>query len=498
MRTASAFAVLALPAAALRVPAPRMQLGDMLKSLVSGGGGGGGGGGPALVASATSLVDTAPTWETLQTRLEEASTDEERRFRTELESGRAERACALAEKRLFDLPEGEEPRLTLFRDAAAWCPYCEKVWLVLEEKRVPYEVRKVNMNCYGEKPAWFWSMQPSGGIPVAKLDGQVIRDSNDIIMSVERAFGEKPLLPAEDTADYARVRGLLTLERELFSAWFRWLTSSMSDGAQRVNFENLLVRVDGELGTSGGPFFLGAELSLVDCMFAPFLERMAASLPYYKGLTLRRNDRWPNIEQWFLAMEARPSYRHVQSDFYTHVHDLPPQVGRCHSTPEAAPFAAAIDGSDGRSWSLPLPPEPTMLQPLEGLGQTDEEARREAAERLLANREAVVAFAARGLSRPGMPPVSAPLSDPNAQTNKEALPVVDALLRHVLDALLDGPEAAKGERLSRGIEPRAAAAALGYLRDRISVPRDMSFPAARQCRAHLNWVIDEVGAAAAA
>jgi len=58
--------------------------------------------------------------------------------------------------------------------------------------------------------------------------------------------------------------------------------------------------VDGELAASGGPYFLGADLSLVDCMFAPFLERMAASLPYYKALTLRRNDGWPRIEQWFL------------------------------------------------------------------------------------------------------------------------------------------------------------------------------------------------------
>ena len=90
----------------------------------------------------------------------------------------------------------------------------------------------------------------------------------------------------------------------LWPSRFRWLASSTSEGAQRANFEALLRRVDGELAASGGPYFLGADLSLVDCMFAPFLERMAASLPYYKALTLRRNDGWPRIEQWFLAMES--------------------------------------------------------------------------------------------------------------------------------------------------------------------------------------------------
>ena len=44
-------------------------------------------------------------------------------------------------------------------------------------------------------------------------------------------------------------------------------------------------------GAAEGRFFLGSDVSLVDCMFAPFLERMAASVPYYKGLLVRGNDR---------------------------------------------------------------------------------------------------------------------------------------------------------------------------------------------------------------
>ena len=173
------------------------------------------------------------------------------------------------------------------------------------------------------------------------------------------------------------------------------------------------------------------------------------------------------------------------------------QIGRCQSVPEAREFADAIDGADGKSWSLPLPTD-GLLQPLDGLGQSEEEARREAAERLLSNYNNIVRFAARGLSGPGFPPVSAEFSDPNVVPNEDAVPIVDVALRHVTLALLEGPEAANAKSLSSGIEPMVAAKSLGYLRDRISVPRDMGWPAARQLRAHLNYVIDEFGAKAAA
>jgi len=50
-------------------------------------------------------------------------------------------------------------------------------------------------------------------------------------------------------------------------------------------------------------------------------------------------------------MDERPSYRGIKSDYYTHCHDLPPQIGRCLFLPEAEPFTAEIDGG---AWSVTM------------------------------------------------------------------------------------------------------------------------------------------------
>jgi glutathione S-transferase len=35
---------------------------------------------------------------------------------------------------------------------------------------------------------------------------------------------------------------------------------------------------------------------------------------------------YPNLNEWFDAMETLPSYQLTMSDYYTHCWDLPPQV----------------------------------------------------------------------------------------------------------------------------------------------------------------------------
>ena len=71
---------------------------------------------------------------------------------------------AQATLRLFGQPH-ESVEVTLYRDHHAWCPYCQKVWLWLEFKRIPYRIRKVTMRCYGSKEPWFLERVPSGMLP---------------------------------------------------------------------------------------------------------------------------------------------------------------------------------------------------------------------------------------------------------------------------------------------------------------------------------------------
>ena len=78
---------------------------------------------------------------------------------------------------------------------------------------------------------------------------------------------------------------------------------------------SLLMEVERELGVTNGPYFLGEDISLVDIMFTPFLERMSASLPYFKGFVLRGNVNYPNLQRWFAAMDERESYRGIKSDY---------------------------------------------------------------------------------------------------------------------------------------------------------------------------------------
>ena len=72
--------------------------------------------------------------------------------------------------RLFGKTE-QDVRVTLYRDHHAWCPDCQKVWIWLEEHKVPYKVQKITLDCYGEKEPWYKESVSGGKLPAVQIDG---------------------------------------------------------------------------------------------------------------------------------------------------------------------------------------------------------------------------------------------------------------------------------------------------------------------------------------
>jgi glutathione S-transferase len=338
--------------------------------------------------------------------------------------------------RLFGRNESEV-RVTLYRDNHAWCPYCQKVWLWLEEKQIPYRIEKVTMFCYGQKESWYKSKVPSGMLPALELDGRIITESDDILIALERVFGVLNL-GMEDS----KVLPLRRLERLLFRAWCNWLcyrfSSSQDDLNRKKKFVEIVSLVEEALAKTPGAYFL-EEFSTVDVIFTPYVERMNASLYYYKGYSMREEN--PGLKDWFAAMESRSTYRGTQSDFHTHVHDLPPQMGGCWENGEPQMLLNKEKVNNGPWFGLP---DVTYLEP--------ESSRAEALQRVLKHRANII------------------------RVNPADDKLIDESLRCALTSMMTGEACTP---------PPGADLALRYLRDRISVPRDMSIYAAKRLRTSL-------------
>jgi glutathione S-transferase len=335
--------------------------------------------------------------------------------------------------RLFGRTEADV-RVTLYRDYHAWCPYCQKIWLWLEEKKIPYRIEKVTMFCYGEKENWYKRKVPSGMLPAVEIEGRIMTESDDILIALERAFGSLGAGMEDPT-----VRPLRQLERLLFRAWCAWLCRpANSDGEEQRNhdsFTGVVARVEEALGRTPGSYFL-EEFGTADVIFTPYVERMNASLYYYKGYSLREEN--PRLKAWFAAMESRPTYRGTQSDFHTHAHDLPPQMGGCweNGQPQMLLNKARVD--QGPWAGLP---DVTYAEP--------ETSRIEALQRVIKHHTNII------------------------RINPAEDSLVDQALRCALTTMMTGETCTP---------PPGADLALRYLRDRISVPRDMSIYAAKRLR----------------
>ena len=99
-------------------------------------------------------------------------------------------------------------------------------------------------------------------LPALELDGQLITESDDILIALEGAFG--PLVVGMQTPKAIPLR---QLERLLFRAWCSWLCqpvrSTRQEQFNREQFVAVVAKAEAALAATPGPYFLD-KFSVID------------------------------------------------------------------------------------------------------------------------------------------------------------------------------------------------------------------------------------------
>lgn len=79
-------------------------------------------------------------------------------------------------------------------------PYAWKVWLALEHKKIPYELKLLSFDRGDTKAPAFRALNPRGMVPTITDAGVTIWESSAIVEYLEERYRDHPLLPADPAA----------------------------------------------------------------------------------------------------------------------------------------------------------------------------------------------------------------------------------------------------------------------------------------------------------
>ena len=182
--------------------------------------------------------------------------------------------------------------------------------IVLRAKGVEFETTYIDLR---NKPDWFLAISPRGKVPLLKVGDDVLFESAAIVEYLDEAV--EPRLHPENPITRARHRAWMEFgSAALADIWTLETTFDYKafDGAI-TGLKDKFARLEAELGD--GPFFAGANFSIVDAVFAPIFRTfdvfdMIGDFGILDGL--------PKVAGWRAALARRPS---VQNAVVPDYHD---------------------------------------------------------------------------------------------------------------------------------------------------------------------------------
>ncbi len=184
------------------------------------------------------------------------------------------------------------------------CPWVQRSAIVFREKGTPFELRHIEPD---NRPDWFLAISPHKKVPALSIDDgkYALFESNAINEYLDETI--EPRLHPKDPIERA-VNRAWTDYVPTFASSVTGCAYAQTEDAYNKALEQAPVafeRLERALEKQGsGPFFNGADYSLVDAAYAPFLQR------YFFLDHIRPNgliEKYPRLKAWAAALMARPS-----------------------------------------------------------------------------------------------------------------------------------------------------------------------------------------------
>jgi glutathione S-transferase len=187
-----------------------------------------------------------------------------------------------------------------------------KVWLSLEHKQVPYQLRMLSFQDGDFKKPEFLAVNPRGKVPAITDGDFALWESAVIVEYLEERFPERPLLPA-DARERARVRRVAAEAQEYLGDAQQDMSRATFLAPGGKQDPALLARAREVAAGEArrlevevrGPFIAGETPSLADFTLFPILAML-------RRITTRFSpepfDPGARLAEWMQRIEALPYY----------------------------------------------------------------------------------------------------------------------------------------------------------------------------------------------
>ncbi|XP_050429585.1 pyrimidodiazepine synthase-like [Adelges cooleyi] len=202
-----------------------------------------------------------------------------------------------------------------------YCPYAQRVQLVLNAKKIPHDPVFINLS---DKPEWYLNIFPAGKVPALIYDGKFLSESLHLADFLDEQYPEPPLWkngPLQKILDKIFIESF----GKVTSAFYKLMMTTPE--LEKSNFNELvesLKPVEDELAQRDSKYFGGSSPQMIDYMIWPWFERFDSIEPVSKGLFIFPLDKFPKLEKWKNAMVAEeavaayhlPPDKHAQHFIY--------------------------------------------------------------------------------------------------------------------------------------------------------------------------------------